>query len=132
MFDETDKYKNWGHFFFSKGNKLPELTKTLPDLPGVYYIAKLAKGRIKLVYIGHADSLKDQILNGRINITPEGKTHQGFFDLKFSREDIDALDIYWFVTRDKKHDDDPEMVMDKLMQQHFDLHGNLPDWVEDF
>jgi hypothetical protein len=52
MFDETKKYKNNGHFFFKNGNQLSEVSKNVPELPGVYYIVRLAKGRVELVYIG--------------------------------------------------------------------------------
>jgi len=36
MFDEIKKYKNNGHFFFKRGNSLKDVSKDVPDLPGVY------------------------------------------------------------------------------------------------
>ena len=57
MFDETKKYKNNGHFFFKKGNQLSEVSKGVPELPGVYYIVRLAKGRVELVYIGKSGTI---------------------------------------------------------------------------
>jgi hypothetical protein len=49
MFDKTKKYKNWGHFFFQKGDKLSEVSLEVPELPGVYYIIRLVHGRNDLV-----------------------------------------------------------------------------------
>ena len=52
MFDELRKYEKKGHFFFKKGNNLVEVGKEVPDLPGVYYIIRLAERRADLVYMG--------------------------------------------------------------------------------
>jgi hypothetical protein len=58
MFDETNKYKNSGNFFFEKGDQLSEVSKQVPEEPGVYYILKLAKGKVELVYIGKSGTLQ--------------------------------------------------------------------------
>ena len=39
-------------------------------------------------------------------------------------ENIDALDIYWFVTED----DNPTEVANKVLQNNYNLFGSLPDW----
>lgn len=52
MFTELEKYQNNGHFFFQKGKNLKELSRDVPYLPGVYYIIRLSKEKIDLVYIG--------------------------------------------------------------------------------
>jgi len=57
MFDETKKYRNNGHFFFKKGDSLMQVSKSVPDLPGVYYIVRLSNGRIELVYIDKSGTL---------------------------------------------------------------------------
>jgi hypothetical protein len=49
MFDEIKKYKNNGHFFFKTGDNLKLISKSVPDLPGVFYIIRLSNGRIELV-----------------------------------------------------------------------------------
>ncbi|MGN6195873.1 MAG: hypothetical protein ACTHOB_13110 [Ginsengibacter sp.] len=133
MFDELKKYKKNGHFFFSEGNTLSEVSKAVPELPGIYYILQLAKGRIELVYIGRSEilnqggvckirSLKD-VLNNK---------SQGFFSQKIEEESIDALDIYWFVTLDKTHNDLPGYVQGLLMQRYFEMYGQLPLWNKSF
>ncbi|MBK8397318.1 MAG: hypothetical protein IPL26_19045 [Leptospiraceae bacterium] len=45
IFEETNKYKNKGHFFYNPGDNLSNLCKDIPDLPGVFYILKLARGK---------------------------------------------------------------------------------------
>lgn len=138
MFDETIKYKNNGHFFFKKGDKLSEVSKDVLKLPGVYYIIKLSKGRIELVYIGKSGTMHrdgnfgDQMLNNRIKNKQEGIKRQEYFEQKLQSEQIDALDIYWFVTFDDKHKDLPGYVEGLLLQRYFEVNGKLPPWNKEF
>lgn len=138
MFDETNKYKNNGHFFFQKGDKLTDVSKDVPELPGVYYIMRLAKGKIDLVYIGKSGTItqsgkfKKQLLRGRINNKQEGTKRQEFFDEKMNVENIDGLDIYWFVTMDKINSDLPGYVEGLLIQRYFGVYGELPPWNNEY
>ena len=45
---------------------------------------------------------KGQLLGGRINNKMDGMKRQQYFDQKIVEENNDGLDIYWFVTIDKK------------------------------
>ena len=134
MFDELKKYKNNGHFFFKNGDSLREVSKDVPDLPGVYYIIRLAGGRVKLVYIGKSGSIeqdgqfKKQGLRGRLNNKQDDLQRQEYFEKKFMEENIDGLDIYWFVTFDKANRDLPVYVEGLIMQIFFERHGSLPAW----
>jgi len=138
MFDETKKYKNRGHFFFKKGDRLTDVSKEVPELPGVYYILRLARGNIDLVYIGKSGTItqsgmfKEQLLKGRINNKQENIKRQDFFDKKMAEEHIDGLDIYWFVTMDKANNDLPGYVEGLLIQRFFEVHGKLPVWNKNF
>ncbi len=138
MFDETNKYKNNGHFFFKKGDMLSVASIDVPNLPGVYYIIKLVKERVELVYIGKSGIInqngefKDQMLKGRINNKYDGVKRQQYFDQKLQEEKIEALDIYWFVTYDEKHKDLPGYIEGLLLQRFFEVHGNLPPWNKEF
>ena len=138
MFSETKKYKNNDHFFFKKGDKLAEVSKDVPELPGVYYIFRLARGNVELVYIGKSGTItqsgqfKEQLLKCRINNKQDGMKRQKFFDQKMVEENIDGLDIYWFVTTDKNNNDLPGYVEGLLMQRFFEVHGRLPVWNKDF
>ena len=138
MFEEIEKYENNGHFFFSNGDILRDVSKDVPNLPGIYYILRLAKGRIDLVYIGKSGTInndgtfKIQGLKNRLNNIQNKMKRQEFFENKIKKEKIDALDIYWFVTFDKKNQDLPGFVEGLLFQKFFDIYQRLPEWNEEF
>jgi hypothetical protein len=138
MFDELKKYKNSGHFFFKKGDRLTNVSKEVPELPGVYYIIRLSKSKVDLVYIGKSGTInqsgicKDQLLKGRINNKSNGMKRQQYSEQKMAEENIDGLDIYWFVTMDKTNNHLPGYVEGLLMQRYFDIHGKLPQWNKCF
>jgi len=138
MFDEVRKYKNNGHFFLRRGGLLAEESKDVPELPGVYFIMRLARGHVELVYIGKSGTIKqdmtfkNQLLKSSINGKQEGIKRQDFFDNKMTLENIDALDIYWFVTMDKSNADLPGYVEGLLMQRFYELYGRLPEWNKEF
>jgi hypothetical protein len=139
MFDCLNKYKTHGHFFFTKGDTLKEVSKEVPEKPGVYYVIRLARGRIDLVYIEKSGNInqngefKEHLLRGRINNKWDNETsRQEFFEDKMVKENIDGLDIYWFVTMDNNHNDLPGYVEGLLMQRYFEIHGKLPPWNKDY
>lgn len=138
MFDELNKYRINGHFFFSKGDALAEASTDVPDAPGVYYILRLSKGHVDLVYIGKSGTVRqdstfrDQLLRGRINNHQQGISRQQYFDQKMEEEEIEALDIYWFVTYDDKTGDLPSYVEGLIMQRYFETYGCLPPWNKEF
>ena len=137
MFDELKKYKTNGHFFFERGQTLSQVCNA-PEQPGVYYTLMLRKGKIQLVYIGASGTINQkgkfstQLLRGRLNNKQDGKKRQHFFEEIMLENEIDALDIYWFVTFDEKHQHIPAYVEALLLQKHFDIYGCLPLWNKDF
>lgn len=138
MFDELIKYKNQGHFFFQKGDSMVKQSKNVPNLPGVYYIFRLARGRVELVFIEKSGTLlqdgdfNNHLLKTSLNSNRGGMGSQAFFEQKIQDEGIDALDIYWFVTFDDHHGDLPAYVEGIIMQRYFDIHGCLPPWNKEF
>ena len=133
MFDETRQYKEQGHFFFNGGDNLKEVSKKVPEKPGVYYIVRLAQGKITLVYIGKSEfiqqnGLKAKLLNRSLNSNQADISKEKYFQQKMVEEQIDALDIYWFVTMDKNHNDLPAFVEGLLLQRVFDWNGMVPEW----
>ena len=128
MFDELYKYKKSGHFFFKKGNKVAEVGKEVPNLPGVYYIIRLANDRVELVYIGKSGIKNPSGKNKNALLKQSITLQQEFLDIKTSEATIDALDIYWFVTMDIDHIDLPDYVLGLIMQTQYDVYGRLPEW----
>jgi len=77
---------------------------------------QLCKGKIQLVYIGASGTMDQegefskQLLKGRINNKQNGIKRQHFFEGIMEQNNIDALDIYWFVTFGEKHKHLPSYV----------------------
>lgn len=130
MFDQLEKYKNNGHFFYMKGDDILKLAQNLPNKPGVFYILKLLKGKINIVYVGKSDSTKtnNKTLNQLFNDREKGISLHEYFDKKCEEENIDALDIYWFDTEE----DDPSNVANEILQNNYNFFGTLPDWNKSF
>ena len=134
MFDELEKYKDNGHFFYESGTDILKITQNLPNIPGLFYILRLAYGKIDLVYVGNSDSTKinnkpqQQSLRTILSKRKKGMRFQDFLDRVIEKENIDALDIYWFVT----DDDDPSDVANEILQNYYDFQGTLPMWNKSF
>ena len=137
MFAELTKYKTNGHFFFQRGQTLSQVCNA-PEKAGVYYILMLRKGKIELVYIEASGTINQkgafstQLYQGLLNNKQNGTNGQQFFEEIMLQKEIDALDIYWFVTFDKANQHLPSYVAALLLQNHFDLHGCLPQWNKGF
>ena len=141
MFDELNKYKQNDHFFFKRTDSLRQVCNAPTDKSGVYIVYALKKGRVELTYIGRSGKvqedgtifirqaglggIKDRIVNG----------HQfGKFPRRISwpsqmtKENIEALDIYWYVTHNDKYIDCPSILEKQLLKKHSDIHGRRPRW----
>src|SRR5476649_306469 len=96
MFDALSKYKNNGHFFFEPTDALDEECIAPADQDGIYIIYELKKGRPRMVYIGSSrGGLKDSIKNGAPG---EPEPRKRSLPVKMLSENIDVLDIYWYIT----------------------------------
>ncbi len=136
MFDELSKYKNTDHFFVSANNSLEDVCNAPKDRGGVILVYELKNGGIQLVYIGSAckvnrngrlgkTSLYDTILNGhQFGELPRKKTWLN----KIKVENIDALDVYWYVTFNSETADIPSYVAATIIQRFFDFNGCFPRW----
>jgi hypothetical protein len=121
MFDILENYKTQGHFFLQSEQDLQKVCNA-PVTSGVYVIYALKKGRVELVYIGHAaTALQNEIINGQ----HFGKTPAYVaWPKQMTRENIEALNIYWYVT----NEDSPEVLKRTLLKQHQDIFGAAPKW----
>lgn len=141
MFDDLNKYKDNGHFFFEPANKLNSVCNAPTDKSGVYVIYELRKGKVNLIYIGCSGKLnkdgtmfirkaglggmKDRIVNGH----QFGKIpRRHAWPAIMIQDNIDALDIYWYATHTDNYADDPRTIENKLLQKHIDIYGRLPKW----
>jgi len=102
-------------------------------------IYQLRKGKIELVYIGASGTLNQkgsfskQLLKVRLTKgKQDGIPRQNYFEQMMRMNDIEALDIYWWVTFDENHRHIPAYVEGILLQRNFDLYGGLPPWNKEF
>lgn len=144
MFDELTKYKHHDHFFFKETDSLSKVCNAPTDKGGVYLIWKLSKSRVELIYIGSSGQkakdgtlkvriaglggIKDRLVNGK----QFGNRRSVTFPIKMLTENIDALDIYWYVTYDENHKDFPGEIETMLLKRFHELYGRLPEWNKEF
>lgn len=141
MINELAKYKETGHFFFESRDRLSQVCNAPTNKSGVYLVYALKHGKIELVYIGKSGKLmpdgsmfvrkaglggiKDRIVNGH----QFGKTPRKVsWPIQMISENIDALDVYWFVTHSIKFKDCPRVIENDLLKKHISFYGQLPRW----
>jgi|SRR5699024_2255893 len=137
MFDELEKYRSNGHFFFTKNAELETVCNAPNDGIGIYVVYELKNGQINLVYIGSSRKMEqsgtknarmagigDEIVNGNHFGGPRKQT----WKQKLIDEKIDALDIYWYETFDRNNADIPSYVKGLILQRYFEVHNHLPEW----
>jgi len=141
MFDILDKYKTNGHFFFNPTDSLDEVCNAPDDKDGVYVVYELKNGKITLVHIGSSGEkipgyaiiegllgLKTAIVSGTESEWKNPRRQA--WPVKMLSENIDALDIYWWVTYNGKNyrGDHPEGIKRSLMRMHKAMFGEPPAW----
>ena len=133
--------KNNDHFFFSKDEFLDEKCNAPKNSSGIYLIYALAHGQIELIYVGSSGKMQpngklktrsggifDRIVNGKQFDEPRKKSWPKKMDI----EQIEALDIYWYVTFNNEVKDIPAYAEGLIIQRHFDIYGKLPRWNSKF
>jgi len=138
MFGILDKYKTQQHFFLTPEKDLQTVCNAPADKSGVYVVYALKKGRVELIYIGNAGKIeKDGTLSNKkaglkdeiIDSPQFGKTPAHIaWKKQMIRENIEALNIYWYVTYDTDVKDCPEVLKRNLLRQHLDIFGIFPKW----
>lgn len=142
MFDELSKYKDNSHFFLTVDTDLEKVCNAPNDKSGIYLIYALKDGYVELVYIGisgkvkkdgslfiRKGGMKDRMINGH----QFGKIPRKIsWKRQIKIENIEALDIYWYVTHNDKFTDCPRILENKLLKMHFEIFGRLPKWNKEF
>lgn len=138
MFDVLNKYTAQGHFFLTPAQDLQTVCNAPGDKSGVYVIYALKKGRVELVYIGSAGKIeKDGSLSGKKGGLKEEIIHGNQFGKtpahiawkkQMVRENMEALNIKWYVTCDGTYTDCPDVLRRTLLRQHQDILGAFPKW----
>lgn len=144
MFDELAKYKQTDHFFFRSTDNLLKVCNAPADCSGVYIVYALQKGKIELIYIGCSGKINE---DGRLFIRPSGiggikdrlvngkqfgKPRRNSWRQQLINEDIEALDVYWYVTHNNSFIDSPRELEKKLLKKFKSIYGRLPKWNNKF
>jgi hypothetical protein len=141
MFDELEKYKESNHFFLKPNISLGQVCNAPTNKSGVYLVYTMKKGKISLVYIGRSGKvnkdgsmfvrkaalggIKDRIVNGH----QFGKIPRRIsWHIQMIKENIEALDIYWYITHNAEYIDCPRILENKLLTRYIEIHGCLPEW----
>ncbi|WP_152620265.1 hypothetical protein [Pedobacter lusitanus] len=138
MFDILNKYRQNGHFFLISGDELNKTCNAPEKQVGVFLVYALKNGKIEIVFIGGTGDmnkrkltvvqntgtggLKDELINGPD--TPRKILWPG----RMEEENIEALDIYWYITLNEIHNDSPGKVENWLFERHYELFHRLPRW----
>ena len=145
MLDQLNRYSINGHFIFKKDEVLAQLC-TAPDaksgifISGVYIVYALSKQKIEIVYIGRSGKkdkegniqnrkagcggIRDRIINGKDSKIPRKIS----WPYKMQYENIDALDIHWYVTHDAKYKDCPDKIEKELLMKFREIYKKCPRW----
>lgn len=141
MFDELSKYEQNDHFFLKPQDNLRDVCNAPTNSSGIYIVYSLKKGKTELIYIGRSGKIdsngsmfirkaglggiKDRIVNGH----QFGKIPRRIsWITQIKKENIEALDIYWYATHNQKYIDCPRVLENKLLQNHLAIFGRLPKW----
>ena len=141
MFDELNKYKQKDHFFFRRQDELSTICNAPDNKSGIYIVYALQRGKIELVYIGSSgelqedgsmvirkaglSSIKDQIVNGHQFGEIPGRT---LWPSQMELENIEVLDVYWYITHNDEYIDCPGTLENKLLKKYLAIYGKLPKW----
>jgi hypothetical protein len=137
MFDQLLKYKNKGSFQFKPTDNLTSVCNAPKDYSGLYVIYALENEKVNLIYIGisglkgkdgkishRKDGLRGRFLTGKTN----GILRKTYWPQIMLKENIDALDIHWYVTYDGNVKDFPRDLEVELLKQYQSIYGCLPRW----
>jgi hypothetical protein len=140
MFDELEKYKIKGNFFFQATDSLEEVCTAPEDKYGVYLVYALHKGKVELVYIGKTgvmlttkeaeeskikDGLKENLVEG---LHFDETKRKNCWPVQMLIEDIEVLHIHWYVTFNGKYKDRPKAIKMKLLKIYKNIFGVFPRW----
>jgi hypothetical protein len=139
MFDELKKYKK-GSFSFKMNESLKEVC-TAPESASGVYIVFASENQEKPIYIGcsgkmqknglikhRSDGIYGRICNGK----QFGERRNLSWPKKMKKQQIEELDIHWYITFNDKVTDIPAYVEAVLIQEYFNKFRRLPDWNEAF
>lgn len=142
--DGLNKYTQANHFLFRPTDNLKEVCNAPTSRSGVYLIYALKGHQIELIYIGRSGEvkkdgslfirkaglggLKDRLVNGK----QFGQPRRNSWKSQMVIENIEALDIHWYVTHNDNFIDCPRILENALIKGFYAVYGSLPKWNNEF
>jgi hypothetical protein len=126
---ELSKYSNCGRFRFTTRDRLSQVCDAPEQYGGIYLVYALKNNLSELVYIGisgrldkvtgelvaRKDGIKGRIVKGK----RDGEPRKNFWIREMLREQIEALEICWYVVHDENlFQDCPETFERELINKY--------------
>lgn len=139
LVEGLEAYKVKGRFTFKQDDILSKVCNVPKgdNCSGIYLIYAQEDGHINLIYIGisgrrgpdgkirhRKDGLRGRFLTGKT----EGVLRKQYWPQKMVEENIEALQIHWYVTHDNKTLDFPRDLEIALLTKYLSIFGKLPRW----
>ena len=142
MLEGLEKYKESGIFIFKPEDRLAAVCKGIPnDKSGVYVIYANSGKKKELVYIGRTGQilygypkhrkggLRGHFTTGKQQLGyPVMNVRQISWPKKMKDDNIDTLEVQWFVTLDESTNDCPMLLEKDLLAKFQKAEGDLPAW----
>jgi hypothetical protein len=137
MFDLLEKYKQKGHFQMKASDRLADVCNAPNNCSGLYIIYALEQGKVNLIYIGISgrSGTEGEIIHRKGGIRGRFLSGKQFGDRRsitwprqMELENIEALDIYWYITHGEADQDLPARIEATLLRDYFAIYGQLPRW----
>ena len=142
MQELLSKYSEVGTFTFYPKDKLAQVCKSIPDnKSGVYLIYSVSKEKKELIFIGRTGQmlygypkhrtggLRGCFTTGKQQLGfPVNNTRQLSWPKKMEEEEIDYLEVHWFITLDESLRDCPMILEKTLLDRYQASEGHLPRW----
>ncbi|NDI97767.1 hypothetical protein GWA97_01580 [Flavobacterium sp. LaA7.5] len=133
-----------GKFIYNGDQELSVICNAPRDKSGVYLVYSIKSNQKNLIYVGCSGHIKtDGViairktglggLKGRIvNGHQFGKKRNKSWREQMIKENIDALEIYWYVTHTDSEIESPGFIEFMLLNEYYKSQKKLPEWNKKF
>ena len=138
-------YSDFGHFIFKNQDDLKKVCNAPSEKGGIYILYFEINDSKEVIYIGCSGHIQN---NGTMSVRKTGggrlkgrivNGHQFGREKRFiswksqmEMDNLNTLEIHWFVTHSAKYIHSPIYVESCLLQNYLDNFGKLPKWNKKF
>lgn len=138
MYKELEKFTVKGNFTFTQEDSLEETSNASESGSGVFLVYAIANDSKELIMVASTGTvqndgtlksknggLHDKIVNGQ-QFAKTGRKYS--WPAQMKKENIDALEVYWYETFNATSKSIPTAVEGEVLQKFLDENGKLPRW----